>query len=244
MIALAFLDMAGTTVDDNGVVEHAVRAAIARTADVDVDAPEFAARFRRARGGSKIDMFRSLLGDDELAARAHGHFEDALEDAIAAGRVSAMAGAFDALAALHEGGLKIALATGFTPRIRNALLERLGWSDVVDLALSPADAGRGRPYPDMILTAVVRLEIEAVQQVAVAGDTTNDLLAGARSGANVVAGVLGGAHSREELERAPHTHILDGISQLPVHILDGHPSVELDPMPGAAHGANRPATRV
>jgi phosphoglycolate phosphatase len=219
VIALAFIDMAGTTVNDNGVVEKAVRVAVERTADVDTEGSEFRAGLRRARGASKIDMFRSLLGDAELAARAHEQFEDALEDAIAAGRIGAMPAAFDALTSLHEHGLKIALATGFTPRIRTALLEHLAWSDLVDLAVSPADAGRGRPYPDMILTAVVRLEIDAVQQVAVAGDTTNDLLAGARSGANVVAGVLGGAHTREELERAPHTHILDDISQLPHHVI-------------------------
>ncbi len=67
----------------------------------------------------------------------------------------------------------------------------------------------------MILTAVLRLEIEAVDDVAVAGDTVSDLVSGTRAGASVVAGVLTGAHSRSHLEAAPHTHIIDSIADLP-----------------------------
>ena len=55
-----------------------------------------------------------------------------------------------------------------------------------------------------------------MREVAVAGDTTSDLLAGTRAGAGVVAGVLTGAHARAELERVPHTHIIDSVAELPV----------------------------
>ena len=47
------------------------------------------------------------------------------------------------------------------------------------------------------------------------GDTTSDLVAGTRSGALVVAGVLTGAHSAEELAEAPHTHLLASVQELP-----------------------------
>ena len=83
------------------------------------------------------------------------------------------------------------------------------------VALSPADAGRGRPWPDMILTAVLRLRIDDVAEVAVVGDTASDLVAGTRSGASAVIGVLSGAHSRHELARAPHTHLIDSVADLP-----------------------------
>jgi phosphoglycolate phosphatase-like HAD superfamily hydrolase len=71
----------------------------------------------------------------------------------------------------------------------------------------------------MILTAVLRLHIDAVAEVAVVGDTSNDLLAGTRSGASLVVGVLTGAHSRAELERAPHTHLIDSVADLPALLL-------------------------
>ena len=53
--------------------------------------------------------------------------------------------------------MQVCLTTGFAPSTRDALLHALGWGDEVDLALSPADVGRGRPAPDMILGAMARL---------------------------------------------------------------------------------------
>ena len=67
----------------------------------------------------------------------------------------------------------------------------------------------------MILSAVLRLGVDDVRQVAVAGDTASDLVAGTRAGAAVVAGVLTGAHTRAELGGAPHTHIIDSITDFP-----------------------------
>jgi phosphonatase-like hydrolase len=115
--------------------------------------------------------------------------------------------------------VRLCLTTGFSPATRDRIIDTLDWAGNIDLALSPADAGRGRPWPDMILTAVLRLRIDDVAEVAVAGDTTSDLLAGTRSGASVVAGVLTGAHSAEELVEAPHTHLLDSIGDLPGVVL-------------------------
>ncbi len=94
-------------------------------------------------------------------------------------------------------------------------MDVLGWRDLVDLSLSPGDGVRGRPYPDLMLTALMRLEVDAVHEVAVAGDTVSDLEAGMAAGAAVVAGVLTGAHDRTQLEAAPHTHVLDSIADLP-----------------------------
>jgi phosphoglycolate phosphatase-like HAD superfamily hydrolase len=71
----------------------------------------------------------------------------------------------------------------------------------------------------MILTAVLRLRIDDVAEVAVVGDTSSDLLAGTRAGASVVVGVLSGAHSRAELEGAPHTHIIRSVAELPALLL-------------------------
>ncbi|MGH9018145.1 MAG: HAD hydrolase-like protein, partial [Acidimicrobiales bacterium] len=67
---------------------------------------------------------------------------------------------------------------------------------------------------DMTLTAVIRLGIGGVREVAVVGDTASDLLAGWRAGAGVVAGVLTGAHGRGDLEAVPHTHILETVADL------------------------------
>jgi phosphoglycolate phosphatase-like HAD superfamily hydrolase len=50
--------------------------------------------------------------------------------------------------------------------------------------------------------------------VANVGDTTFDLESGARAGVKWNIGVLSGAHTREALERAPHTAIIRSIDDL------------------------------
>jgi phosphoglycolate phosphatase-like HAD superfamily hydrolase len=67
----------------------------------------------------------------------------------------------------------------------------------------------------MILCADLRLAVDDVAAVAVAGDTASDLWAGHRAGASIVAGVLTGAHDKDALAAAPHTHLLASIADLP-----------------------------
>ena len=221
-IRVAVVDMAGTTVREDGVVEEAFEnalASIGATLPNDLDES-----FHRARGGSKLAMFADVLGGDpDLAARAHAAFEAELVMAIRAGRIAPIDGAVDALSELKAKNVKVALTTGFSARVREHLLAALGWSSLADLVLSPEDAGRGRPNPDMVLTALIRLGGEDVREVAVVGDTVNDLVAGTRAGASVVAGVLTGAHGRAELESAPHTHIIDSIAEFPALLVFASP---------------------
>ncbi len=216
-IRMVALDMAGTTVADDGAVEEAFQQALdavgLTAGDLRGSANEYV---RRTMGQSKITVFTELLGGDHhRATEANAAFERAFDQAVERGEVEAIPGAFDTLVALRKAGLRICLTTGFSPATRAKIIASLDWAGAIDLALSPADAGRGRPWPDMILTALMRLGIDAVAEVAVVGDTTSDLLAGTRSGASVVAGVLTGAHSRQELAEAPHTHLLDSVVDLP-----------------------------
>jgi phosphonatase-like hydrolase len=216
-IALAALDMAGTTVADDGVVERAFREALDEVGgppgESAVGDPD--AFVLRTMGQSKIVVFTALFsGDTNRAERANAAFEAAYDRAIDRGDIGPMPGAVEAMAEMRAGGVRICLTTGFAPATRDHIIEALGWSGSFDLALSPGECGRGRPWPDMILTAVLRLQIEDVRAVAVAGDTANDLLSGWRAGAGIVAGVLTGAHGRAELETAPHTHILSTVAEL------------------------------
>lgn len=81
--------------------------------------------------------------------------------------------------------------------------------------MSPAEAGRGRPHPDMVLTAVLRLGIGDVRAAAVVGDTSYDMLAGRRAGASAVAGVRTGAHDVDSLVSGGATDVLDSVAGLP-----------------------------
>jgi phosphonatase-like hydrolase len=220
-IRLVAMDMAGTTVADDGAVEEAFQRALDAVGLIAGDLRESPREYiRRTMGQSKITVFTELLGGDHhRAEEANAAFEEAFDQAVDRGEVWAIPGAESVFATLRDAGMRICLTTGFSPATRQRIIGALGWDGSIDLALSPADAGRGRPWPDMILTAVLRLHIDAVAEVAVVGDTSNDLLAGTRSGASLVVGVLTGAHSRAELERAPHTHLIDSVADLPALLL-------------------------
>jgi phosphoglycolate phosphatase len=213
--ALVVLDMAGTTVRDDGVVDEAFVSALS-SVGIEPGSPRFAAAevyVRDTMGQSKAEVFAALLDPDE-AARATGAFARAYEQIVASGRVRPMDGALDVFAMLREHDVKIALTTGFAPSTRDALIAALGWGDQVDLALSPADCGRGRPEPDMIFGAMQRLGVSDAGAVAVVGDTVSDLEAGTNAGVRAVIGVLSGAHDRATLLAAPHTDLIDDITGL------------------------------
>jgi phosphonatase-like hydrolase len=221
--ALACLDMAGTTVRDDGVVDEAFSLALGAVG-IELDNP----RLESARqyvletmGQSKADVFAALLEPAD-AVRATAEFATAYEALIAEGRVSAMPGAADLFDALRAGGVAVCLTTGFAPSTRDALIAVLGWEARIDLALSPADVGRGRPEPDMIFGAMDRLGVPEASAVVVVGDTTSDLEAGTKAGARAVIGVLSGAHDRATLETAPHTALIDDVTEL-IGVLSEHP---------------------
>jgi len=214
------IDLAGTTVRDDGAVEGAFVDALRTVGALrDGRADEELLRVvRSTMGMSKIAVFRDMLEEEGRAQSANAAFEDAYARRVLAGDVDALPGAEDALRELREDGIRIALTTGFSAATRDLLIESLGWANLVDLALSPDSQLRGRPAPDLVLGALIRLQVDDVRAVAVAGDSVNDLLCGHRAGASIVAGVLSGAHDRESLAAAPHTHLLDSISELPALI--------------------------
>ncbi|WP_312866828.1 phosphonatase-like hydrolase [Streptomyces zagrosensis] len=216
---LVVLDMAGTTVCDDGLVEQAFSAA-ARRLGVEPGSPEHAAHLayvRATMGESKISVFRHLFGDEDRAQRANEAFEGAYGELVDAGQCAPVPGAREAIEELTGQGRTVVLSTGFARATQDAILAALGWRDLVALTLCPADAGgRGRPYPDMVLSALLRTHAaDSVQQLAVAGDTAYDMLSGRRAGARLVAGVLTGAHDEQQLRAAGATHVLGSVAALP-----------------------------
>ncbi len=215
-ITVACLDMAGTTVADDGSVMAAFGAAAAEFGLVP-GAPgydEAIAYVQETMGQSKIEVFRALLRSEERAQDGNRIFEQTYAESVRAGLVAPLPGALETITALRAAGIRVCLATGFAPVTRDALLDALGWRPLIDLALSPADAGRGRPWPDLPLTALLRLGGGAVSELAVAGDTASDVESGLRAGAGLVAGVTTGAGSRDSLLAAGAPHILDSVSGL------------------------------
>ncbi|MFE6700715.1 phosphonatase-like hydrolase [Streptomyces sp. NPDC057718] len=231
---LVVLDMAGTTVADGGLVEQAF-SATAQRLGVQPGSDEHArqlAYVRATMGESKISVFRYLFGDEERAQDANTAFEEAYGELVDGGRIAPLPGAREAIERLAAEGRAVVLTTGFARTTQDAILAALGWQDLVPLTLCPADAGgRGRPYPDMVLAAFLRTgAVDDVHRIAVAGDTSYDMLSGARSGAGIVAGVLTGAHDKDQLTRHGATRVLGSVAELPDLIARAEADERPDPV--------------
>lgn len=215
-IELVVLDLAGTTVRDDGLVEKAFAIAAERSGLADT--PEALASaldyVRATMGQSKIEVFRVLTEDEDAAAHANVLFEAAYLEIVAEGGIEAIAGAEQLLRELRSYEVKVALTTGFSRATMDAILDSLGWRELVDITLCPAEAGRGRPHPDLPLTALLRTATHSTAAMVVVGDTASDMLSGVNAGAGLVVGVLSGAHDAEALDAAGADVILDSVADL------------------------------
>jgi phosphonatase-like hydrolase len=227
-ITLACLDLAGTTVADGGVVEQAFTEALA-TQGIVPGTETYRRSMRQVdagRGRSKLAIFREVFVDEARAQAVNHSFEHAYDSVIDRVGLAPIPGAEKAIDRLIASGVRVCLMTGFGRATLGRIIETLGWWKRAELLLCPDDVGgRGRPYPDMILSAALRLGVDDVRDIAVCGDTESDIRSGLRSGASIVAGTLTGAHDRARLEAAGATHIIPNIADLPDLVLPTNAAV-------------------
>ena len=215
-VELVVMDMAGTTVHDGGEVPAAFRAALARHG-IRLSDEEIA----EVRGASKREVIARLLSRHRpdaapgLADEVHAGFREALAERYRAG-ARAVEGAEDAIGWLRGRGVRVALNTGFDRATTRLLLDALGWAEgVVDAVVCGDEVPRGRPAPYLIFRAMEAAGATSVHRVMNVGDTELDLRAGWNAGVAWNVGVTGGAHPRERLELAPHTHLIGSVASLP-----------------------------
>jgi phosphoglycolate phosphatase len=211
-VELICFDMAGTTVIDNGLVLEAFRRTI-DTLDVGPDQAKSAEEYViDTMGQSKIEVFTALFGD--RAEMANETFERHFIESAQELGVSEMPGARSTVETLRDLGLKVALTTGFSPATREVLIDVLGWNDLFTLRVSPADAGRGRPTPDMLWWCALKSQISAMSTLMAVGDTASDMQAGLRAGAGYCVGVLSGNDDSDRLLANGADDVIDSVVDL------------------------------
>ncbi len=209
---LICFDFAGTTMTDSGLVLEAFRRTIDGLGVEGERAAQAEAYVIETMGQSKIDVFSALFPAQSAAANDafEGHFVEAAQE-LGVGEVP---GARATVEALRSFGFKVALTTGFSPATRESLIEILGWSDLFDARVSPADAGRGRPAPDMLWWCALRLGATAITSVMAVGDTASDMVAGQRAGAGSRVGVLTGTDDERRLLEHGADVVIDSVVDL------------------------------
>jgi len=221
-IDLVVYDMAGTVVEEGGVVYKTLRRVMVEDG---MDVSEEAIHpWHGARKESVIEHFAKLdaTPEHEIEGRVQkisAAFETAIMDAYF-GTESKVAhidkDLMKYLRKMKMAGIKIGFDTGYPADIQNGLVKKLGFETVVDSYISSYDVPEGRPYPYMIHHLMERTGVMSCARVAKMGDSARDMEEGRNAGCGVVVGVLSGADTAEDLLAAGADIVVPNVTDLPV----------------------------
>lgn len=202
MSELAVFDVAGTVVTDEGIVIESFQQAFAMVVPITWadKKDEFMDYAEETMGQSKIEVFKTLLGDDGLAQRTNDEFQSAYLERLE--EVEPIPGVESLFENLRSHDVKIGLNTGFNRETLNTIVYSLGWQELIDSTATQTETGKGRPAPDMIERVAKECGISDPSKVAVLGDTVSDIEAGKNYGAGLKIGVLSGFHDEQTLKSA------------------------------------------
>ena len=217
-IKLAVFDMAGTVVNEDNVVYKTLQKAInERGFQVTLD-------FVLEHGAGKEkhqaikDIIKADIGsvDKGMAASIFEDFKVLLDKAYEQLEVDSYDGVEDLLLTLKENGIKVALNTGYDTHTAQLLLDKMDWVEgkQYDVLVTADDVVLGRPNPDMIVEAMMKLNVQQEELVLKAGDSIIDIEEGKNANCGVTIGVTTGAHTRQQLLSANPTHVLDSLTEL------------------------------
>jgi phosphoglycolate phosphatase len=221
-VSLVCCGLVGTTVGDGPGQESMLERSLAEAIATQGVVPGTSAYARcmtqvsRARGQSTPDILQALFpGNPARAQAAALAFERSYRAAVNRNGLAVLPGVNEAIEKLAGSGIRTCLTTSLSREMTTLILDTVSWRGRFDLTLSPDDGPRGFPWPDLVLTALLRLGAGSVGEVAVAFSTESGILAGRRAGAQLVAGVLTGPHTATRLRQAGATHLIDSLAELP-----------------------------
>ena len=230
-ISLMVCDMAGTVINEGGVVYKTLYNTL-KNNDVPVKDTEIADWHGLQKEeviDDMVDKYLTLDRSSETARKltkikktCYKEFEENLNEAYF-GEHSKIELIDPNLPTffnrLRFNGVKIALNTGYNRTLQQDIINHLQMKDYIDDFISSEDVKMGRPAPHMIHRLMERHNIMNVKYVAKVGDTRNDMLEGKNAGCGINIGVLTGVGNADDLLDADL--LVDKITNIDMIIEDG-----------------------
>ncbi len=218
-IKLVVFDMAGTTVNEDNVVYKTVqRAFVEWKFDISLDVV-----LRLGAGKEKYKAIIDILKEattvedvERTAKKIFQNFKNLLNKSYANLRVTPYDGVEELFQTLRSHHITIVLNTGYDSNTAKVLLHKLNWKigKQIDALITADDVENGRPSSEMIDKAMEIFSISDSSQVLKAGDSIIDIEEGKNAHCGITVGVLTGAHTREQLEKANPTFIINSLAEL------------------------------
>lgn len=206
-LELVVFDLAGTTIRDDNEVADVFNAALS---DYELDQSVVTS----VMGWPKPIAIGHLIGanpDSALVMALHDkfvqgmieHYQSSLEPMPHAGEL---------IEKLESAGIRTGIDTGFFRVIGQVILDKVNFP--ISASVMSDEVENGRPAPDMIYRLMELTGVKDAAKVAKVGDTPSDLRQGTAAGCGLVIGVLHGTHTREQLEKEPHTHLAEDLFEV------------------------------
>jgi phosphonatase-like hydrolase len=216
MTLMVVFDMAGTTVDENNVVYKTLHAAIVN-AGIPVSLDDV---LLHGAGKEKLQAIKDVLASQHHetthAQEIYNYFIVALENAYQNLEVTPCSNAETVFALLKKQGIKVVLNTGYNRATATGLLNKLNWieGEDIDLLVTASDVSNNRPAPDMIDYAIKHFAITDPTTVIKVGDSAIDIEEGKNAGCGKTFGVTTGAQTREQIQVADPTAVVDDLLEI------------------------------
>jgi phosphonatase-like hydrolase len=214
-IKLVVCDMAGTTVEENGLVYRVLRESMVKHG-LTVSEEDM----HPWHGAAKGEVIRNFIERQDVEGLTPAMIDRSFEETIkhAYAQEGAVAHISSNLSAwvdeLHAAQIQIGLNTGYPQDIQMRLIDGLGLDRIVDHWISAYQVAAGRPAPYMVHRLMEASGVHDVARVAKVGDTVNDIEEGRNAGCGLVVGVLSGADDAEALHRAGADVVIPDITHL------------------------------
>lgn len=220
-IKMLVFDMAGTTVNEHGIVYQTMSRTLSeyglgvKPGEID-----------KWHGANKAEVFNHYLNNSDIFKMhsetyqnnfrkdIYNKFYKSLEEEyFTSNKISLIHEDVPKIFNnIRETGIKIALNTGYNKNIQTAIINKLCMNEFIDDYISSEEVSRGRPYPYMIHSLMERNHIEKTSQVIKFGDTKNDIIEGINAQCLASIGVLSGADNYQTLSNS--TIIIDDITKI------------------------------
>jgi phosphonatase-like hydrolase len=216
MTLMVVFDMAGTTVDENNVVYKTLHAAIVN-AGIPVSLDDV---LLHGAGKEKLQAIKDVLASQHHetthAQEIYNYFIVALENAYQNLEVTPCSNAETVFALLKKQGIKVVLNTGYNRATATGLLNKLNWieGEDIDFLVTASDVSNNRPAPDMIDYAIKHFAITDPTTVIKVGDSAIDIEEGKNAGCGQTFGVTTGAQTREQIQVADPTAVVDDLLEI------------------------------
>lgn len=219
-VKLLVFDMAGTTVNEHGIVYETLYTTM-NNYGLNVSRDEI----QHWHGANKYEVLNNYLGkkysgndiiSKNIRQQLHTNFDKNLKDRYFLNNDITLIDTKlpELFTSLRENNIKIALNTGYSKEIQGAIIDKLRMGEFIDTYISSEEVKYGRPYPYMIHRLMEKYGIQNPNSVIKFGDTKNDILEGINAKCVASVGVLSGADEETHLIGAHH--ILDSVMDIKV----------------------------